>query len=56
MHCTTHKGEGGGPNGPGTILCLNFSSLAIKYEFYFIISMQGKHYMIAHCVSLVGGW
>ena len=51
------KEEGGGPNRQRKLLCFTFSCLAIKYEFYFIISPQWKYYVIAHCVSpLLGGW
>ena len=30
--------KGGGPNGQRKRLCLNFSCLTLKYEFYFIRS------------------
>lgn len=35
MHTRT-KGEGGGPNRQKTVLCLNSSHLAMKYESYSI--------------------
>ena len=31
------RGEGGGPNGQRKNLCLNFSCLALKCEFLFIL-------------------
>ena len=33
---TQGKGEGGGPNGQKKVLCVYFSCLSIKHEFYFI--------------------
>ena len=39
--------KGGGPNGQRKILCLNFSCLTLKYEFYFIRSSHEGSEVVA---------
>ena len=39
---TQGEGEGGGPNAQRKVLCVDFSCLSIKHEFYFIAEKNQK--------------